>query len=213
MLDPYRASASPFYACFGDNRYVVETDVVEDIRQRLEAYEPRILPETGGKRAAVLVPLYQHHDELHVIFTKRTDLVQTHKGEISFPGGARDPEDADLIATAMRECEEEIGLRAEHIEVIGQLDDIVTISDYHVSVYVGRLHSHPAPYVWQPQEAEVAEVLEVPLTHLRSMECLVEVPRQRNGVLEIMEGFMWNDHIVWGATGRMLRNFLNVTEG
>ena len=83
-----------------------------------------------------------------------------------------------------------------------------TISDYHVSVYVGRLHSHPAPYDWQPQEAEVAEVLEVPLTHLRSIECLVEVPRQRNGVLEIMEGFMWNDHIVWGATGRMLRSFL-----
>jgi 8-oxo-dGTP pyrophosphatase MutT (NUDIX family) len=197
---------------FGDNTDVVEIEAVETIRQRLAAYEPRLLPETGGKRAAVLVPLYQHRDELHVVFTKRTDLVQSHKGEISFPGGARDPEDTDLIATAMREAEEEIGLLAEHIELIGQLDDIVTISDYHVSVYVGRLHSHPAPYVWQPQAAEVAEVLEVPLSHLRSVECLVEVPRQRNGALEIMEGFLWHDHIIWGATGRMLRNFLNVTE-
>ena len=197
----------------GDNRSVIEVEAVEVIRQRLAAYEPRLLPETGGKRAAVLVPLYQHLDELHVVFTKRTDLVQSHKGEISFPGGARDPEDPDLIATALREAEEEIGLRSEHIEIIGQLDDIVTISDYHVSVYVGRLHSHPAPYVWQPQASEVAEVLEVPLPHLRSVECLVEVPRQRNGVLEIMEGFLWNEHIIWGATGRMLRNFLNVTEG
>ena len=170
MLDPYRFCAS-WTVSLGDNGFVVEIDAVEEIRQRLAAYEPRLLPETGGKRAAVLVPLYQHRDEIHVVFTKRTDLVQSHKGEISFPGGARDPEDADLIATALRESEEEIGLLAEHIEVIGQLDDIVTISDYHVSVYVGRLHSHPAPYVWQPQAAEVAEVIEVPLPHLRSPEC------------------------------------------
>ena len=187
--------------------------MIGNIRRSLAAYEPRLLPETGGKRAAVLVPLYSHQDRLHIVFTKRTDLVQSHKGEISFPGGARDPEDGDLVQTALRESEEEIGLKAEHIEVIGQLDDLVTISDFHVSVYVGALHSHPSPYVWLPQEAEVAEVLEVPLPHLRSADCLVEVPRQRNGVLEIMEGFQWGDHIIWGATGRMLRNFLDVTEG
>jgi 8-oxo-dGTP pyrophosphatase MutT (NUDIX family) len=185
----------------------------DDIKARLAAYEPALLAEREGKRASVLVPLYVYEDELHVVFTKRTDRVESHKGEISFPGGARDPLDNDLIHTAVRECEEEIGLRREHIEIIGQLDDIVTISDYHVSVYVGRLHSHPSPYVWLPQEAEVAEVLEVPLTHLRDETNIVEVPRLRDGELTLMEGWLWRDHVIWGATGRMLRNFLDVTGG
>ena len=184
-----------------------------DIKARLEAYDPKLLPEREGKRASVLVPLYVHQDQLHIVFTKRTDRVESHKGEISFPGGARDPLDNDLIHTAVRECEEEIGLRREHIEIIGQLDDIITISDFHVSVYVGRLHSHPSPYVWLPQEAEVAEVLEVPLTHLRDERNIIEVPRQRDGVLTLMEGWLWRDHVIWGATGRMLRIFLDVTGG
>ena len=187
--------------------------MIDDIKAKLAAYEPKLLPEREGKRASVLVPLYQHQDELHVVFTKRTDRVESHKGEISFPGGARDPLDNDLIHTAVRECEEEIGLRREHIEIIGQLDDIITISDFHVSVYVGRLHSHPSPYVWLPQEAEVAEVLEVPLSHLRDTANIIEVPRQRDGVLTLLEGWTWGDHVIWGATGRMLRNFLDVTKG
>lgn len=193
--------------------YYVPVAVLTEIRSRIASYGPHLLPERGGKRAAVLVPLYTHLDELHVIFTKRSDHVEHHKGEVSFPGGAFEPLDASLIDTALRESEEEIGLRAEHIEIIGQLDDIITISDYHVSVYVGQLHSHPAPYVWQPQEEEVAEVLEVPLNHLRDEANLVELPRQRSGRLVIMEGFRWRDHVIWGSTGRMLRNFLDVTEG
>ena len=80
-------------------------------------------------------------------------------------------------------------------------------------MYVGSLHSHPSPYLWLPQEDEVAEVLEVPLTHLRDEANVVEVPRQRDGGLTMMEGWVWQDHIIWGATGRMLRNFLNVTGG
>ena len=187
--------------------------MLDDIRARLEAYKPMLLPERGGKRASVLVPLYLHRDELHVVFTKRTDRVQSHKGEISFPGGARDPMDEDLVQTALRESEEEIGLRREHIEVIGRLDDVITISDYHVSVYVGSLHSHPSPYVWLPQEEEVAEILEVPLTHLRDDSNIVEVPRQRDGELTLMEGWIWGEHIIWGATARMLRNFLDVAGG
>jgi 8-oxo-dGTP pyrophosphatase MutT (NUDIX family) len=187
--------------------------MLDEIKARLAAYEPKLLPEREGKRASVLVPLYVNDGELHIVFTKRTDRVESHKGEISFPGGARDPLDNDLIHTAMRECEEEIGLRREHIEIIGQLDDVITISDFHVSVYVGRLHSHPSPYVWLPQEAEVAEVLEVPLSHLQDKENIVEVPRQRDGVLTLMEGWMWHEHVIWGATGRMLRNFLNVIGG
>jgi 8-oxo-dGTP pyrophosphatase MutT (NUDIX family) len=144
------------------------------------------------------------------VFTKRTDRVQHHRGEISFPGGAMDPEDPDLVTTALREAEEEIGLSRDHIEVIGRLDDIVTISNFHVSVYVGEIDPQHSPYAWLPHEHEVAEVLEVPLQHLLDEANLVEVPRQRDGELVIMEGFRFGDHIIWGATGRMLRNFLNV---
>jgi 8-oxo-dGTP pyrophosphatase MutT (NUDIX family) len=184
--------------------------VIRAIRSRIAAYEARTFESNGNPRAAVLVPLYTHMDDLHVVFTKRTDLVQHHRGEISFPGGAMDPDDADLIATALREAEEEIGLSRDHIEVIGRLDDIVTISSFHVSVYVGEIDRQRSPYTWQPQAVEVAEVLEVPLNHLLDNANLVEVPRQRDGELVIMEGFRFREHIIWGATGRMLRNFLDV---
>jgi 8-oxo-dGTP pyrophosphatase MutT (NUDIX family) len=186
------------------------SEVIEEIRRRLAEYQPQLLKEMGQKRAAVLVPLYRYRDELHVVFTKRTDKVENHKGEISFPGGAVDPRDEDLIETALRETDEEIGLGAERIQVIGQLDDIVTISDYHVSVFVGQIEALDTPFVWLPQASEVAEVLEVPIRHLSDNTNLIEVPRQRNGELVIMEGFLWREHVIWGATGRMLRNFLDV---
>jgi 8-oxo-dGTP pyrophosphatase MutT (NUDIX family) len=184
--------------------------VLNEIRSRLAAYQPKIFEPHGAPLAAVLVPLYTHREELHVVFTKRTDRVQHHRGEISFPGGAMDPDDADLIATALREAREEIGIDAGHIQVIGRLDDIVTISRFHVSVYVGELDASFSPYPWQPHEVEVAQVLEVPLPHLLDEANLVEVPRQRDGELVIMEGFKFEEHIIWGATGRMLRNFLDV---
>jgi 8-oxo-dGTP pyrophosphatase MutT (NUDIX family) len=184
--------------------------MIETIRRRLKVYEPRRLKPDGLPLAAVLVPIYDRQGDLKIVFTKRTDRVQHHRGEISFPGGAMDPEDRDLAATALRECEEEIGLQAEHIEMIGQLDDVVTVSSFHVSVFVGEVRQSHSPYSWQPHEHEVAEVLEVPLAHLLDVSNLVEVPRQRDGQLVIMEGFRFGDHIIWGATGRMLRNFLDV---
>lgn len=121
-----------------------------------------------------------------------------------------EPGDFDLVATALREADEEVGIESTHIEVIGQLDDIVTISRFHVSVYVGELDAKFSPYPWRPQEAEVAAVLEVPLPHLLDETNLVEVPRQRDGETVIMEGFKFEEHVIWGATGRMLRNFLDV---
>jgi 8-oxo-dGTP pyrophosphatase MutT (NUDIX family) len=184
--------------------------VIEDIRSRLERYTPRELDPGLYARAAVLVPLYLRDDALYVVFTKRTDKVENHKGEISFPGGAVDPTDPDFIFTALRESDEEIGLQPRDVQIIGRLNDIITISSYHVTAYVGEIDPAQSPYVWRLQAREVAEVLEVPIAHLLDAENLIEVPRQRNGELTIMEGFKFGDHIIWGATARMLRNFLDV---
>jgi 8-oxo-dGTP pyrophosphatase MutT (NUDIX family) len=184
--------------------------VIEEIRRRLAAYQPSVLENEGRARAAVLVPIYDLHGELHIIFTKRTDKVHSHKGEVSFPGGAMDDTDPDLRFTALRESMEEIGLQSDHVAVIGQVDDIVTISDFHVTPFVGAVDPEMAPYAWNPHEAEVAEILEVPLTHLLDAANLVEVPRQRNGELVMQPGVQFGEHIIWGATWRMLRNFLDV---
>ena len=184
--------------------------MIEDIRHRLAAYTPRLLENEGRNRAAVLVPLYFDRGELHVVFTKRTDRVNSHRGEVSFPGGAMDATDPDLTFTALREAQEEVGLDPGHVSVIGQIDDIVTVSDFHVSAYVGEIDPETSPYSWLPAEAEVAEMIEAPLSHLRDPRSLVEVPRTRNGELVLQEGIQFGDHIIWGATFRMLRNFMDV---
>jgi 8-oxo-dGTP pyrophosphatase MutT (NUDIX family) len=184
--------------------------VIEEIRRRLAAYSPHELANEGRARAAVLVPIYDLHGELHIIFTKRTDTVHSHKGEVSFPGGAMEATDPDLRYTALRESMEEIGLQPSHVTVTGKLDDIVTISDFHVTPYVGEVDPALAPYAWNPHEVEVAEILEVPLSHLLDAANYVEVPRQREGELVMQPGVKFGEHIIWGATWRMLRNFLDV---
>jgi 8-oxo-dGTP pyrophosphatase MutT (NUDIX family) len=184
--------------------------VIDQIRHRLAAYTPRLLENEGRNRAAVLVPLYFDRGELHVVFTKRTDRVQSHRGEVSFPGGAMDATDPDLTFTALREAREEVGLDPAHVSVIGQIDDIVTISDFHVSAYVGEIDPATSPYGWLPAEAEVAAMIEAPLSHLRDPKNMVELPRQRNGEMVLQEGIQFGDHTIWGATYRMLRNFMDV---
>jgi len=184
--------------------------VIDEIRGRLERYRPNELQGDGRARAAVLIPLYVKQQSLHVVLTKRTDRVQSHRGEISFPGGAMDATDVDLRVTALRESNEEIGLRPDDVEIIGRMDDIVTISNYHVTAYVGHIDPALSPYLWRLQEREVAEVLEVPLPHLLDAANVIEVPRLRNGELVVLEGFRFGEHVIWGATGRMLRNFLDI---
>jgi 8-oxo-dGTP pyrophosphatase MutT (NUDIX family) len=184
--------------------------VIEPIRARLSSYRPAELNSDGRSRAAVLVPLYTHAGELHVVLTKRTDKVEHHKGEICFPGGAIDGTDLDEQTTALRESDEEIGLHQDHVRIIGRLDDIVTVSDFHVTVLVGEIDPSSSPYRWRPQGSEVEEVLEVPLPRLLDPANQVEVPRMRNGELVLTEAFQFGDHLIWGATARMLRNFLDV---
>jgi 8-oxo-dGTP pyrophosphatase MutT (NUDIX family) len=184
--------------------------VIDDIVRRIEAYACHEEDCGENMRAAVLMPLYERDGDLHVVLMKRTDKVAHHRGEISFPGGGVDDTDADLIFTALREAREEIGLASEHVRIIGKLDDEVTRTGFHISAIVGVIDPASSPYTWSLQPSEVAEVLEVPLAHLLDKANVIEVPRSANGSIVLSEGFQFREHTIWGATARILRNFLSV---
>ncbi len=183
--------------------------VIEHIRERLDAFQASYLDDKGLPRAAVLLPLYEANGDLHILFTRRSELVEHHKGQISFPGGAFDATDPDLRFTAVRETWEEIGVATDHVEVIGQLDEMVTVSNFLVRPFVGRI-TQPAPYPFVHSEIEVAEILEVPLDHLRDESNLVAEPRIYQGRQIIAYSFHWRDHVIWGATARILKQFLEL---
>lgn len=182
------------------------------LRQALSVYSPQgIAADPGIPGAGVLLLLHAHPDGPNVVFQKRTESVRDHKGQISFPGGGTDPEDADALATALRETHEEIGVLPAHIEVLGQLDEMVTVSNFRVTPYVGWLGRYP--YEWRFSDAEVAYLLEVPLAHLLTPSTLVPDRRLINGREYVFSSYQWRDDLIWGATARMLTNFLDICAG
>jgi 8-oxo-dGTP pyrophosphatase MutT (NUDIX family) len=183
--------------------------MIEHIRTRIAAHRPQLIEDVPLARAAVLLPLYEAGGETHVLFTRRSELVEHHKGQISFPGGAYDPEDPDLAYTAVRETWEEIGVAADHVEIIGQLDEMITISNFLVRPFVGRI-TEAGPYPFVPAEVEVAEILEVPLRHLRDDANVEAEPRVYQGREIIAWSYHWGDHLIWGATARILKQFLDL---
>jgi 8-oxo-dGTP pyrophosphatase MutT (NUDIX family) len=183
--------------------------VKERVRQALAAYSPEgIEADPAVAPAAVLLLMFEHEGRPHVVFQKRTDRVRDHKGQISFPGGAQDPGDTDLLFTALRETHEEIGVAPEHVDVLGQLDDMITVSNFRVTPFVGWLSHYP--YAWRFSDEEVAYLLEVPLDHLRDPATLVPDRRFINGREYVFQSYEFGQDLIWGATARMLGNFLDI---
>jgi len=184
---------------------------IDSIRARMGKYSPRYIEDAAElPRAAVLLPLYANAGRTHVLFTKRSELVEHHKGQISFPGGGYDAEDVDLRATAVRETWEEIGVARDHIEIFGQLDEMITVSDFLVRPFVGVI-TEPGPYPFVHSEIEVAEILEVPLDHLREAANVVQEERVYQGRSITTYSYRFANHLIWGATARILHQFLELT--
>jgi 8-oxo-dGTP pyrophosphatase MutT (NUDIX family) len=180
----------------------------ERARRALAAHTPRELPLTGLRPAGVLVLLHDIAGDDYVVFQQRTHGVRHHKGEISFPGGARDPEDTDLLFTALRETQEEIGVPPEMVDVYGQLDDTQTYaSNYLIRPYVGAVDPE-IDVEFVEAAREVRELLHVPLEHLLSAEARIWKVAEREGVVETTPAYGFEDYVIWGATARMLGQFL-----
>jgi 8-oxo-dGTP pyrophosphatase MutT (NUDIX family) len=168
-----------------------------------------ILPDDDGSKidsdfrpAAVLVPLFVREDTVHVVLTKRTDNVRTHQGQISFPGGAWEPSDASMRHTALREAEEEVGLRPEDVNILGVLDDLPTaVSGFQVRPFVAEI---PHPYEFVQDAAEVAHLLAPPLETFADASRRRDEMRERDGMRYTIHYFDVEGDVVWGATARML---------
>jgi 8-oxo-dGTP pyrophosphatase MutT (NUDIX family) len=157
--------------------------------------------------AAVLIPLVDRVDGLTVLFTVRRHDMADHPGQIAFPGGRPDASDRDLRATAIREAHEEIALKPDLVEIVGNLAPQGVISGFAVVPFVGFV---PADFEPVPEPAEVADVFEVPLDFLLDDRNARRVDRTRGGVGLPTWEYQWRDYLIWGATAQILRNFNNI---
>lgn len=178
------------------------------IRDLLAKRVKTIIRDLTHKEAAVLIPIFVCNGEYYLLFTQRTENLKYHKGQISFPGGRKDEVDPTLLATAIRESEEEIGLNPADVHIIGELDDFKTLSSsYVISPFVGTI---PYPYNFKANQHEIEKIIEVPLASLLDeRNWRVEV-REWNGLPLTNEYFTYNGDIIWGATGRILKHFLTI---
>ncbi len=174
------------------------------IKKKISSHVPKALPDGAYRRASVLLPLVKKENELHLLLTKRTDTVEHHKGQISFPGGMVDSGDASPVHTALRELEEEIGVKGSAVTILGQLDDIQIPTGFIVTPIVGFIHSLAG---MKTNGDEVAEVILIPLEKFFDPSLQRAEERELMGVLRQVYFYnVWNEP-VWGATAHIIRQF------
>ncbi len=171
-------------------------------------------PPLDAKIACVLSLLYPKDGEWHIVLIERmsTNKNDRHSGQISFPGGGLESSDASLEAGALREANEEVGVNADHIELLGKLTDIyIPVSNFLVHPFVGKLDYTPQ---FIPQQSEVKSILEVPLSLLNDPKTIqkTEIKISTNTTLKNVPYYNIQNHVVWGATAMMLSEFLTVLE-
>jgi 8-oxo-dGTP pyrophosphatase MutT (NUDIX family) len=183
------------------------TEAIEAASAASDGYaEIDLTDETHLRCAAVLVPLVWHDDEWHLLFTRRTDTVESHKGQVSFPGGACDEGETTPEQTALREADEEIGLNPSDVKVLGRLANMITITYFRVTPVVGVIKW---PAVFHVGEHEVARVFTIPLGWLANPSNRWEFTRPGT-TRSLIAYHPYDGELLWGATARMTVDFLNV---
>ncbi|MDD5039031.1 MAG: CoA pyrophosphatase, partial [Dehalococcoidales bacterium] len=178
------------------------------LKQILSLSPKKRIVDTSLIPAAVLVPICCENGEYHLIFTKRTETVKKHKGQISFPGGACEKWDGTLADTALRECTEEIGLATGAAEILGELDDIFTLgSGYVVTPFVAVI---PWPCSLKVDPTEVEEIIKVPISALLDKNCIRQETEIRDGRVFNAYFYNYQGKVIWGATARILSQFLDI---
>jgi len=182
----------------------MEEDLKSFFAQRTKQY----ITDKRRISSAVLIPIYRQDGEYHIVFIKRTMTVNVHKGQISFPGGTREKGDKNLLDTALREAEEEIGLRREDVTLLGEMDDeITTTSNYIVTPFVARI---PWPYSFTINTEEVEKVISIPVKALLDKSCCNPDTEILNGEKLASFTYDYRGTVIWGATARILNKLLEV---
>ena len=181
------------------------------LRVALAGRDPAAEAQDGALPAGVLVPLRFHRAQWHVILNVRSSFVSEHKGEIAFPGGRFEPEDADMEACALRETWEEMGSHPDDVDVLGQLDPMMSRTNYLIWPFVGVV---PFPYEFTPNPREVAEVIEAPLSEL------LDPANARHEAHLLPDGSMWKrysivsgKHMIFGVTAWILNQLVALVNG
>jgi 8-oxo-dGTP pyrophosphatase MutT (NUDIX family) len=157
--------------------------------------------------AAVLVPLQERDGQLQLLFTRRSSSLRDHPGQISFPGGRQDPADGTSLRTAQRELEEELGIGAESVQILGFLAPQAVVTGFVISPVVGVI---PSTASFRPDPDEVAEVFWVPLGYLANPENMRTGTRLVAGLELEVHSWTYSGHTIWGATAHIIREFLRV---
>lgn len=182
--------------------------VKQKLKEALAQREKSRIADDSRMPSAVLVLIYEKEGEYFILLTKRTETVEYHKGQVSFPGGAYEETDGTLVNTALRECAEEIGVAAEVVEVLGELDDVFTVtSGFNISPFVAVI---PWPYQFKPDPDETKEILEIPISALLDKNCLRPTTQNVLGREITTDAYCYRDCVIWGATAQILRQFLDV---
>jgi 8-oxo-dGTP pyrophosphatase MutT (NUDIX family) len=183
------------------------------IREVLRGREPKNIHDGhySYRHAGVLIPLLEDKGIYKILFTKRTDMVEQHKGQISFPGGAVDKEDSSLLETALRESEEEIGLLKGDVDILGRIDDTLTVaSDFIIRPFVGLV---PFPYDFVISKEEVERLIIVPIDVFQTENSENSVYGvEYEGKTYHTRAYEYNGDVIWGATARMIENLMNIIE-
>lgn len=174
------------------------------IKEQLSSREKRIIDYPEYRKAAVMILFMENNGSPHVLLTQRTDRVSTHKGQVSFPGGGYDSTDRDFLETALRETKEEVGINPESIELLGEFDEYMSISGFHVHVFAGALNMVQE---YNMCRDEIDCILEVPFSLFCREKYSSHEQIHFNGMDYELYYYNYGSSVIWGMTARILTDF------